>query len=82
MDNKLISSIPNSKNKTPIIIGAVVIILAAAGVYFWYFGGKIPFTELQEQGAAIEVKDGLGEEKSNLNFGKNKLILIFNYYLS
>lgn len=53
MGNKLISLI---------VIGAAVIILAAAGIYFWYFGGRIPFTTRQEQGAAIEVKDGLGAE--------------------
>ena len=35
MDNKPILSIPNSENKFPIIIGAVAIILIAAG-YFYY----------------------------------------------
>lgn len=45
-----------------IIIGAVVIILVAVGVGFWYFGGKIPFTQQEERGTVVEVKDGLGAE--------------------
>ncbi|MDO8574796.1 MAG: hypothetical protein Q7R61_00745 [bacterium] len=50
------------ENKTPIIIGIVIIILAVAGIGFWYFGGKIPFTGQEEKEAAVEVKDGLGAE--------------------
>lgn len=48
----------NKKN----IIWVAVIILAAAGAAFWYFGGKIPFTTQQEKEAIVEVKDGLGAE--------------------
>ena len=45
------SSISNSENKFPIIIWAVVIILVAAGVGFWYWRSKkaTPPTSLGSQ---------------------------------
>lgn len=58
-------------NKSKFIIIIAVILLAAAGVGFWYFSGKIPFAGKEEKGAAVEVKDGLGAEA--LNKVKNPL---------
>ncbi|KKS43629.1 hypothetical protein A2567_03240 [Candidatus Azambacteria bacterium RIFOXYD1_FULL_42_11] len=48
--------------KFKIIIGIIIALLVIGGAGFWYFGGKIPFVSKEEQGAAVEVKDGLGAE--------------------
>ena len=52
----------DNNSKLPIIIGIIIVLLVIAGVGFWYFSGKVPFTKQEEQGAAIEVKEGLGAE--------------------
>lgn len=51
-----------NNSKLIIIAGILIALLVTGGVYFWYFGGRIPFTTRQEQGATVEVKDGLGAE--------------------
>lgn len=46
------------------IAGAVIILLAAGGVGFWYFrGGEIPFLTSKPEEAS--TKDGLGAEALN-----------------
>ena len=50
----------------PIILVLVVIVVIIAAAGFWYFGGKVPFADKEEEkGTAIEVKDGLGAEALN-----------------
>ena len=58
----------NNSPKFVIIVGIIIALLVIGGVVFWYFGGEVPFVGQKEEGAVVEVKDGLGAkalEKTN-----------------
>ena len=51
----------NNSPKSVIVIGIIITLLIIGGIIFWYFGSNVPFIK-QEEGAAVEIKDGLGAE--------------------